>query len=84
MKHEDLLKSPLLRELDAAQRDELLGSPKDGGLRESVETCATHKAHPEDIPPVSYSNAESPGPSEEKKVHKWTPATPMGRRCLKE
>jgi hypothetical protein len=84
MKPEDLLTCPLLQGLDATRRSELLGLLDGSGLREKVEACVAHKANSVDITPVRYSNTEGKGPQDEKKVHKWTPATPMSRRCLDE
>ena len=84
MRDEDLLRCPLLQGLDATHRSELLGLLNGGALRERLEACLTDKLHSVDAPPVSYSNAELRGPQGETKVHKWTPANPMGRRCLKE
>ena len=83
MRDEDLLRCPLLQGLDPEKRTELLDLIKEGNLRVNVEKCLTDKRQSADIPPVNYSNPES-APQEEKKVHKWTPAVPMGRRCYKE
>ena len=83
MRDEDLLKCPLLHELDSTRRNKLLENRSD--LREKVEACLTHQANAADVPAVSYTSAEPTSTQgAEKKVHKWTPATPMGRRCLKE
>ena len=83
MRDEELLKCPLLHELDATHRNELLETRSD--LREKVAACLTRQANAADVPAVSYTSAEPTGTQgTEKKVHKWTPATPMSRRCLKE
>jgi hypothetical protein len=84
MRDEDLLKCPLLQGLDATHRSELLALINDGHLREKLEACLIQKKQAADIPPVNYSNPSPDAPQAEKKVHKWTPAVPTGRRCFKE
>jgi transposase len=84
MNEEDLLKCPLLQNLDAMHRAELLGLVNDSNLREKLEKCLTHHLEEESKEVAKVGGKEAQTHDFEKEVHSWNPQRLIFSRSPKE
>ncbi len=83
MKHEDLLKCPLIRGLDPMRRAEVINLLNDSKLGVQLEQCVARLCQPEDS--AKEAAVAKTGPADfEHDVHTWNSEVPIWRRSSKE
>jgi hypothetical protein len=84
MTDNDLLKCPLLRNLDPMNRAALVGVLKDSKVLDELEKClAQHVSAKDSSQPVAGAKVRQPGEFE-RAVRRWNPQLPTWNRSPKE